>query len=63
MTTIETPAEQPSGTLSPGSRLLTLASRYGTFVAFLSADFEHEVLPARRERLALAGWFRRRVLT
>jgi SM-20-related protein len=35
----------------------------GTFVAFLSADFEHEVLPARRERVALAGWFRRRVLT
>ena len=34
----------------------------GTFVAFLSADFEHEVLPASRERLALAGWFRRRVL-
>ena len=35
----------------------------GSFVAFLSADFEHEVLPARRERLALTGWFRRRVLT
>ena len=35
----------------------------GTFVAFLAADFDHEVLPARRERAALAGWFRRRVLT
>ena len=34
----------------------------GALVAFLSADFEHEVLPARRERLALTGWFRRRVL-
>lgn len=34
----------------------------GTFVVFLSAGVEHEVLPARRERLALAGWFRRRVL-
>ena len=34
----------------------------GTFVAFLSARFEHEVLPARRDRLAVAGWFRRRVL-
>jgi SM-20-related protein len=34
----------------------------GTFVAFLSADFDHEVLPARRERLSLTGWFRRRVL-
>lgn len=34
----------------------------GTLVAFLSADFEHEVLPARRERLSIAGWFRRRVI-
>jgi len=32
----------------------------GTVVAFLSASIEHEVLPARRERLAIAGWFRRR---
>src|SRR6218665_2544687 len=36
MTTIETPAPQPSGTLSSGSRLFTLASRYGSFVAFLA---------------------------
>ena len=34
MTTIETPAPQ-AGSLSSGSRLLTFASRYGTFVAFL----------------------------
>ena len=32
----------------------------GTLVAFLSDRVEHEVLPARRERLAVAGWFRRR---
>jgi len=32
----------------------------GTLVAFLSERFEHEVLPSRRERLALTGWFRRR---
>jgi len=32
----------------------------GTLVAFLSESIEHEVLPARRERLAVAGWFRRR---
>jgi SM-20-related protein len=31
----------------------------GTLVLFLSAEFEHEVLPARRERLSIAGWFRR----
>jgi SM-20-related protein len=34
----------------------------GTFVAFLAADFEHEVLATRRERISLTGWFRRRAL-
>ena len=34
--------------------------RAGTFVAFLSERFEHEVLPATRERCSVAGWFRRR---
>ena len=33
----------------------------GTLVCFLSERFEHEVLPATRERLSLTGWFRRRV--
>jgi len=32
----------------------------GTLVLFLSAEFEHEVLPATRERLSIAGWFRQR---
>lgn len=32
----------------------------GTFVCFMSADFEHEVLPANRERASLTGWFRKR---
>lgn len=32
----------------------------GTLVTFLSECFWHEVLPARRERLSLTGWFRRR---
>ena len=32
----------------------------GTLVLFLSADFEHEVLSATRDRLSIAGWFRRR---
>lgn len=30
----------------------------GQLVTFLSAEFEHEVLPARRDRLSLTGWFR-----
>jgi len=32
----------------------------GTLVAFLAAEFDHEVLPATRPRLAVSGWFRRR---
>ena len=45
-----------------GEETLEVLPEGGTLVLFLSADFEHEVLPARRERLALTGWFRRRVL-
>jgi len=32
----------------------------GTLVCFLADQYEHEVLPATRERLAISGWFRRR---
>tara|TARA_R110001599_G_scaffold353459_1_gene592387 strand:+ start:84981 stop:85643 length:663 start_codon:yes stop_codon:yes gene_type:complete len=31
---------------------------HGTLALFLSEDFEHEVLPARRDRFSIAGWFR-----
>jgi SM-20-related protein len=48
--------------LYDGHGAIDVAPEGGTMVAFLSADFEHEVLPSRRERLSLAGWFRRRVL-
>jgi SM-20-related protein len=34
----------------------------GRLVAFLSDRFEHEVLPASRERMSFTGWFRRRPL-
>jgi SM-20-related protein len=34
--------------------------RLGTCTLFLSAEIEHEVLPATRPRLSIAGWFRRR---
>ena len=34
----------------------------GRLVTFLSERFEHEVLPARRERMSFTGWFRRRSL-
>ena len=32
----------------------------GTLVCFLSTSMPHEVLPSRRRRLSLTGWFRRR---
>jgi SM-20-related protein len=43
--------------LADGAR--EIEPRGGALVIFAS-DLEHEVLPARRERLSLAGWFRRR---
>lgn len=32
----------------------------GTLACFLSERFYHEVLPSRRERMSLTGWFRKR---
>lgn len=32
--------------------------RAGTLAVFLSEDFPHEVLPAKRTRYSVAGWFR-----
>lgn len=42
-----------------GAPALDVAPRGGTLVSFLSERIPHEVLPARRERLSIAGWFRR----
>jgi SM-20-related protein len=41
-------------------KYLDIYPRAGTLVLFLSADLDHEVLPATRDRLSIAGWFRRR---
>ncbi|PCK08642.1 MAG: 2OG-Fe(II) oxygenase [Alteromonadaceae bacterium] len=35
-----------------------VAPVFGTLVTFLSEEFPHEVLPARRDRTSIAGWFR-----
>jgi SM-20-related protein len=35
----------------------------GRLVCFLTPGREHEVLPARRERYSISGWFRGRALT
>jgi SM-20-related protein len=43
-----------------GETSIDVAPRAGTLVTFLSGDFPHEVLPARRPRLSVTGWFRRR---
>jgi len=40
---------------------ISVVPKAGTLVCFMSADFEHEVLPAKRERASLTGWFRKRV--
>ena len=32
----------------------------GTLVSFLSAELYHEVLPARRDRASITGWFKTR---
>ena len=37
---------------------LHVTPAFGTLVVFLSEDFPHEVLPARRDRYSVAGWFR-----
>lgn len=43
-----------------GDRAVEVPPLGGTLVAFMSERFEHEVLPAARERLSVAGWFTRR---
>jgi len=40
---------------------ISVLPQAGTLVCFMSAEFEHEVLPAKRERASLTGWFRKRV--
>lgn len=34
--------------------------RMGTIVCFLAGDFWHEVLPAKKTRMSITGWFRQR---
>ena len=42
-------------------RTISVVPKAGTLVCFMSAEFEHEVLPAKRERASLTGWFRKRI--
>jgi SM-20-related protein len=43
-----------------GARFEDVSPLGGRLVVFLSARFEHEVLPAKCERISIAGWFKRR---
>lgn len=43
-----------------GVELTRVLPQLGTQVLFLSEEFPHEVLPARRDRYSLTGWFRTR---
>jgi SM-20-related protein len=43
-----------------GEQAVKLVPRGGNLVCFLSDRVPHEVLPARRLRLSLTGWFRKR---
>jgi SM-20-related protein len=45
-----------------GGAIYDVQPHAGTLVMFLSAELEHEVLPARRERIAVTGWLRRRTM-
>ena len=45
-----------------GNRFVDITPQAGTLVVFLSSDFLHEVLPAKRERISVTGWFRTRSL-
>ncbi len=52
--------EPGGGEALQSERVHDLAPLGGSLVVFMSAAVPHEVLPATRERLSLAGWFRRR---
>jgi SM-20-related protein len=55
-----TPADGGALRIYDGELVRDVLPVAGTMACFLSDRFEHEVLPATRERLALTGWFRRR---
>ncbi|WP_461482609.1 2OG-Fe(II) oxygenase [Porticoccus sp.] len=42
----------------PEQEITQVTPAYGTLVVFLSEEFPHEVLTAKRQRYSIAGWFR-----
>ncbi|HEY8085443.1 MAG TPA: 2OG-Fe(II) oxygenase [Methylophilaceae bacterium] len=39
---------------------MDISPQGGTLVVFFSDQFWHEVLPAKRDRFSIAGWFKNR---
>lgn len=50
--------EQAASSSVIDNRKITVIPSFGTIVVFLSEEFPHEVLPAKRDRYSIAGWFR-----
>ncbi|XQW86347.1 2OG-Fe(II) oxygenase [Thalassotalea piscium] len=50
-------SQSESSSVLDNSRI-TVTPSFGTIVVFLSEEFPHEVLPAKRDRYSIAGWFR-----
>ncbi len=44
----------------PSGETVEITPQAGTLACFVTADYDHEVLPARRSRMAITGWFRLR---
>ncbi|MCL1126413.1 2OG-Fe(II) oxygenase [Shewanella surugensis] len=47
-----------SATSSTDNDTIVVMPNFGSIVVFLSEEFPHEVLPAKRDRYSIAGWFR-----
>jgi SM-20-related protein len=56
---IETACVGETSIGQPIAAEVVIAPLFGTLVLFLSEVFPHEVLPTRKTRYSLAGWFRR----
>lgn len=51
----------PNKTVNDGiinANTISVTPGFGTVVVFLSEEFPHEVLPAKRDRYSIAGWYR-----
>jgi len=50
--------KQSSPSYVINNSIIRVTPSFGTIVVFLSEEFLHEVLPAKRDRYSIAGWFR-----